>query len=67
MIICGIDISGSEARLVILEGEKESYKFIEKNPKKIILRDDTNQDEVSAFKENIFAFMRENNIPLMST
>ncbi|MBN1497538.1 MAG: DUF3010 family protein [Spirochaetes bacterium] len=62
MKICGIEIAGSEIRLVILDGEKCNFSLINVEPRKITLSDDTNQNEVKAFKETVFAYMRENGV-----
>ena len=60
MVICGIELSGSEARLVLLDGIKASFTHIEIEPRKIKLMDDANPTEVKAFRDSIFAFFREN-------
>lgn len=62
MIVCGIELSGSEARLVVLSGTKENYSHIATSTPKIILHDDENQDEVKFFRETVYAFLRENGI-----
>ncbi len=62
MTICGIELTGSEARLVLIQGEKEDFSIINVEPRKIILKDDSDQDEVKAFKDSIFAFFRENKV-----
>ncbi len=62
MKICGIELSGSVAILVLLDGTKESFSYIAIEPRKIKLADDENPDEVKAFRNSIFAFFRENNV-----
>ena len=62
MTICGIEMSGSEARLVLLDGDKSSFAHIDVEPRKIKLTDDENPDEVKAFRESILAFFRENQV-----
>ncbi len=59
MIVCGIELASSEARLVVLSGTKDNYSLVETSPPKIILGDDENPDEVKAFKNAIDAFFRE--------
>jgi hypothetical protein len=46
MTICGIEMSGSEARLVLLGGTKASFAHTDIQPKKIKITDDENPDEV---------------------
>jgi len=62
MIVCGIELAASEARLVILDGAKAAYSHVEVTPPKIILADDENQEEVKAFKDAMYAFLRENHV-----
>lgn len=56
MTTCGIEMSGSEARLVLLNGTKASFAHNNIEPRKIKLTDDENPEEVKAFRESIFAF-----------
>ncbi|MCP4180834.1 MAG: DUF3010 family protein [bacterium] len=62
MTVCGIEMSGSEARLVILEGTKESFKHIDIEQKKIKLVNDENSDEVKEFRNSIFTFFKNNKV-----
>ena len=57
---------GSEARLVLLNGDKSSFSHVDVKPKKLRLADDENPDEVRAFRDSIFAFFRENNVTLVA-
>jgi hypothetical protein len=66
MTICGIEMYGSEARLVLLSGDKTSFSHTNVKPKKLTLPDDENPDEVKAFRNSIFAFFRENNVTLVA-
>jgi hypothetical protein len=66
MITCGIEMSGSEARLVLLSGTKSSFRHVDVEPRKLILADDENADEVKAFRNSLFAFFRENNVALVA-
>ncbi len=65
MTTCGIEMSGSEARLVLLNGTKTSFAHNDIEPRKIKLTDDENPEEVKAFRESIFAFFRENQVALI--
>jgi hypothetical protein len=62
MPICGIEMSGSEARLVLLDGTQASFSHTDIEPRKIKLTDDENPDEVRAFRDSIFAYFRENKV-----
>lgn len=66
MTICGIEMFGSEARLVLLQGDKSDYWHVDVKPKKLILADDENPEEVRAFRDSIFAFFRENDVTLIA-
>ena len=62
MTICGIEMSASEVRLVLLKGEKDNFTIVDTEPRKIKLTDDTNQHEVQAFRDSIFAFFSKNQV-----
>lgn len=62
MIVCGIELAASEARFVVLDGTKAAYSHVPAAPAKIVLADDENPEEVKAFKEAIYAFLRENHV-----
>ncbi len=62
MIVCGIEVTASEARLVILKGTKSTYSHVGASPSKLVLADDEKPEEVKAFQDAIFAFLRENKI-----
>lgn len=66
MATCGIEMFGSEARLVLLNGDKSSFSHTDVNPRKLKLTADENPDEVKAFRNSIFAFFRENNVTLIA-
>jgi len=66
MTICGIEMHGAEARLVLLNGDKSSFSHADIKPKKLKLTDDENPKEVRAFRDSIFAFFRENNVSLVA-
>jgi hypothetical protein len=66
MTTCGIEMFGSEARLALLNGEKSSFSHTDVNPRKLILTDDENPDEVKAFRDSIFAYFRENSVDLIA-
>ncbi len=62
MKICGIELSASEARLVLVKGNKDKFTLIDIEPRKIKLTDETDQNEVKAFRDSIFAFFCKNKI-----
>jgi len=62
MIVCGIEMAASEARLVILDGNKSSFNHINIDPRKLKISDDENADEIQAFRDTLYTFFRENKI-----
>ena len=62
MKVCGIELKGADARLVILEGTKESYQVLDIKPAKISLADEANQEESKAFRNTIHSYFRENGV-----
>jgi len=62
MTICGIEMSASEVRLVLLQGEKENFTLINTETRKIKLADDADQEEVKAFRDSIFAYFHANQV-----
>ena len=56
MTICGIELSASEARLVLLEGKKDDFIVVDAKPRKIKLINEADQKEVKVFRDSIFAF-----------
>lgn len=61
---CGIDLKGNEARLVILEGNKESFSIVDV-VKKIKLTQSNDQDDVRQFSGDLSNLFKENNIDLV--
>jgi len=66
MTICGIEMSGSEAILVLISGTKASFYHHEVEPRKIKMREDTDPSEVKAFRDSLFAFFRENKVDFVA-
>ena len=62
MTICGIEMSASEVRLVLLQGEKENFTLINTETRKMKLTDDADQEEVKAFRDAVFAYFHENQV-----
>ncbi|MBC8318321.1 MAG: DUF3010 family protein [Desulfobulbaceae bacterium] len=65
MTICGVEMSGSEVKLVLLQGTKASFNHIDIEPRKIKLIDDENPNAVKTFRDSIFAFFKENQVALV--
>ena len=57
-ILCGIEISGNDANIVLLKGNKSEYSIIKSEFKKIRLDDDRDQSQIKSFQEAIENFMR---------
>lgn len=60
--ICGIDITGKLAHVLVIKGSKENHEIVTKKPVKIELRDHTNQENIKDFYQNISDFLKENSI-----
>ncbi len=59
MRVCGIDIAGSDARIVILDGNTVSYSNIECPIKKLPLENSTSAEDIKAFKSSIDALFSD--------
>ncbi len=66
MIVCGVEMKASEARMALLNGTKTNYAVINVKPRKLVLSDDENSDEVRAFRDALYAFFRENGVELVA-
>lgn len=62
MRACGIEMKASEAILVLLDGAKANYAWIDVKPRKLMITDDENQNEVQAFRDALYAYLRENGV-----
>jgi hypothetical protein len=60
MKVCGIELKGSDAVIVCLEGSKEDCNLICKDQKKFSIKDSNNQLDVSSFSSAIGSFLEEN-------
>ena len=65
MIVCGIEMAGSEARLVLLDGTKGGFIHRNIEPKKLTLANHENGLELRAFRDSLYAFLRENQVELV--
>lgn len=59
MIVCGIEVTSSEARLLILSGIRSHFEHIPASPRKLELSDNEDSVEVEAFRDAVHAFLRE--------
>ncbi|AMZ73934.1 MULTISPECIES: DUF3010 family protein [Pseudomonas] len=62
MIICGIEIKGSEAIIAVASLEQQTLTHVALNTKKITLDDDDEAANVKAFAAQVRAFVVENGI-----
>ena len=60
--ICGIELKGNAAIVVILEGEPDNFKILPTKLKKIKLEDSTSQEDVQSFSKAINSFFKINKI-----
>ena len=62
MKLCGIELKGNEAVLVVLEITVEGPKHIDIHTRKISMGDGDNAADVTKFKESLESFFKENEI-----
>lgn len=60
--ICGIEISGNDANIVLLEGNKSEYVNIKSEFKKIKLNDDRDQKQIKFFYEEMETFISQSKV-----
>ncbi len=60
MKICGIELKGNEAIIVSVLFDGEDYTFINKDVKKIKLKDTDNQSDVQEFTKELYSFFDAN-------
>ena len=60
MIVCGIEMKASEARLALIDGTRAHFTPIDVKPRKLSVADDESAGEMRAFRDAIFAYFREN-------
>ncbi len=65
MAICGIEMSGSDSVLVLLDGVKSAFSHVNVKPEKLTLANDEAPAEIKAFRDSLFAFFRESNVTLI--
>lgn len=62
MKICGVDLKGSEAIVIVLEGNLDNFEIIDTGVTKVILGDTNNSEDVLAFKDTFHSFIKNHNI-----
>jgi hypothetical protein len=62
MRVCGIEISGSEARLVILDGNANSYQVVDCTTKKLPLDNSASQEDIKSLKSSFNTLFRDYHI-----
>ena len=66
MVVCGIEMAASEARLVLLDGNKSAFHHVNIEPRKLKIANDENADEVRAFRDTLYTFLRENKVEMIA-
>ena len=66
MKACGIEMAASEARLVLLDGDKSDFHHINVGFRKLKISDDENVDEIRAFRDTLYTFFRENKVEIVA-
>ena len=62
MRVCGVELKGSDAIVLIIDGTKENFEIIDTGVKKITLGDTNNAEDVQTFKETFHSFVKNHNI-----
>jgi len=63
--LCGVELAGSEAIIVLLEKANAGYVFLKKESQKIKLGDDESSDDIKSFFETFQNFARQHNVELV--
>lgn len=60
--VCGIELSGSEARVVILHGTKRNFQLAPTKFRKVSLADSTSQEQVRSFAQTVNQHLQEQGV-----
>ena len=63
--VCGIEISGNNATIVLLKGKKSEYSIVKSEFKKIKLEDDGDQKKIKSFHETLENLMDQNKVDII--
>lgn len=63
--ICGVELSGSEAVIVLLQKSDAGYAFLSNASQKIKLADDESSDDIKSFFETFQNFARQHSVELI--
>ncbi|WRH90310.1 DUF3010 family protein [Pseudomonas fluorescens] len=63
--LCGVELSGSEAIIVVLEKVSEGYVFLSHESQKVKLGDDESTDDIKSFFETFQNFARQHDVELV--
>jgi hypothetical protein len=66
MKACGIEMAASEARLVLLDGNKSDFHHINVELRKLKISDDENAAEVRAFRDALYTLLQENKVEIVA-
>ncbi len=66
MIACGMEMAASEVRLVLLNGSMSDFRHIDVKPRKLKMANDENAEDVRAFRDSLFTFLRENKVDMVA-
>lgn len=64
-VVCGVEIQGNTANIVLLNGNKREYAVIQSEFKKIQLEDEKNQSQIKSFQQVIENFLKQNEVKRM--
>jgi hypothetical protein len=62
MKVCGVDLKGSEAIVIVLEGLSDNFEIIDTGVTKVVLGDTNKSEDINTFKDTFHSFIRNHNI-----
>jgi hypothetical protein len=62
MRVCGIEIKGSDAIVLIIEGISKDFKLVKSDLRKISVDDSDNPEDIAKFYDDFFKFLKEHNV-----
>jgi hypothetical protein len=62
MRVCGVDLKGSDAIVLVIDGTKENFEIIDTGVNKITLGDTNSSEDVQTFTETFHSFIKNHHI-----
>ena len=62
MIVCGIELSGSTASIIVLDGSADDFSVVDTGISKLEINDSESAQDVNSFFDSFHSFVRNYNI-----